>query len=323
VLTDFDAEENMPGTMRAVVTHEWGDPEQLRVEEIPRPEAGEGELLVRVLAAGINPVDWKTRRNGGLMKSRGIEPPVILGWDVSGVVEAVGPGVEGFAVGDEVFGLGAFPKALGAYAEYAAVPAADVAVKPANISHAEAAALPLVALTAHQAFELADLQAGQLVLVHAAAGGVGSVAVQLAKARGARVAGTAGPANQEFLRELGVDIPIDYTTTDFADVLSDVDVVLESQGGDVRQRSWGVLRPGGIMVSILGPLPQEDAEAHNVRGVHMLVHTSGVQMAEIADLIAAGKLRSIVQQEFPLSAAPDAHRLAESGHVRGKLVLVP
>jgi NADPH:quinone reductase-like Zn-dependent oxidoreductase len=323
VLSDIDAEETMPDTMRAVVTHEWGDPEQLRLEDVPRPEVGEGDLLVRVRAAGINPVDWKTRRNGGLMKSRGIEPPVILGWDISGVVEAVGPGAEGFAVGDEVFGLGSFPKALGGYAEYVAVAASDVAVKPANISHAEAASLPLVALTAHQALELADLQPGQLVLVHAAAGGVGSVAVQLAKARGARVAGTAGPTNQDFLRELGVDIPIDYTTTDFAAALSDVDVVLESQGGDVRQRSWGVLREGGVMVSILGPLPQEDAEAHKVRGVHMLVHPSGAQMAELAALVSAGKLRGIVQREFPLSEAPAAHRLAEGGHVRGKLVLIP
>jgi NADPH:quinone reductase-like Zn-dependent oxidoreductase len=313
----------MPGMMRALVTHEWGDPEELRLEEVPRPEAGEGELLVRVAAAGINPVDWKTRRNGGLMKSRGIEPPVILGWDISGVVEAVGPGVGGFAVGDEVFGLAGFPKAAGAYAEYAAVPAADMAHKPENISHVDAASLPLVALTAYQAFERAGLGPGQLVLIHAAAGGVGSAAVQLAKARGARVAGTAGPANQDFLRELGVDIPIDYTTTDFVEVLSDVDVVLESQGGDVRQRSWGVLRKGGIMVSILGPLPQEDAEAHGVRGVHMLVRPDGRQMQAIADLVAQGAVHACVQETFPFARAADAHRAAESGHTRGKLVLVP
>jgi len=313
----------MPGTMRALVTHDWGGPEQLRLEEIPRPEAGEGELLVRVAAAGINPVDWKTRRNGGLMKSRGIEPPVILGWDISGTVEAVGVGAEGFAVGDEVFGLGKFPKALGGYAEYVTVPAADVAIKPGNISHVEAASLPLAALTAHQAFELGGLSAGQLVLVQAAAGGVGSIAVQLAKARGARVAGTAGTANQELLRDLGVDIPIDYTTTDFADAVSDVDVVLESQGGDVRQRSWSVLRPGGVMVSILGPLPPEDAEAHGVRGVHMLVRPDGAQMAEIAELVATGKLRAIVHETFPFERAADAHRLAEVGHATGKLVLVP
>ena len=203
------------------------------------------------------------------------------------------------------------------------MPAAQVARKPANITHEEAAALPLVALTAHQAFELAELSDGQLALIHAAAGGVGSIAVQLAKARGARVAGTAGPANQEFLRELGVDIPIDYTATDFAAVLSDVDVVLESQGGDVRQRSWGVLRQGGIIVSILGPLPQEDAAAHGVRGVHMLVRPDGAQMQLIADLAASGAVRPVVQETYPFARAADAHRAAESGHTRGKLVLVP
>lgn len=313
----------MAGTMRALVTHQWGPPEELRLEEVPRPEAGEGELLVRVMAAGINPVDWKTRRNGGLMASRGVEPPVILGWDISGVVEAVGPGADGFAVGDEVFGLSKFPKVAGAYAEYAAVPAADVARKPANITHPEAASLPLAALTAFQALELAELSSGQSILVQAAAGGVGSLAVQLAKARGAIVAGTASGANQDLLRELGVDTPIDYSTTRFEDVVSGLDAVLESQGGEIRQRSWGVLRPGGIMVSILGPLPPEDAEAHGVRGTHLLVKPNGAQMGLIADLVAQGKVHPVVQEVFPFSRAADAHRLLEAGHARGKLVLVP
>lgn len=313
----------MAGTMRALVTHQWGPPEELRLEEVPRPEAGEGELLVRVMAAGINPVDWKTRRNGGLMASRGVEPPVILGWDISGVVEAVGPGADGFAVGDEVFGLSKFPKVAGAYAEYAAVPAADVARKPASITHPEAASLPLAALTAFQALELAELSSGQSILVQAAAGGVGSLAVQLAKARGAIVAGTASGANQDLLRELGVDTPIDYSTTRFEDVVSGLDAVLESQGGEIRQRSWGVLRPGGIMVSILGPLPPEDAEAHGVRGTHLLVKPNGAQMGLIADLVAQGKVHPVVQEVFPFSRAADAHRLLEAGHARGKLVLVP
>lgn len=313
----------MAGTMRALVTHQWGPPEELRLEEVPRPEAGEGELLVRVMAAGINPVDWKTRRNGGLMASRGVEPPVILGWDISGVVEAVGPGADGFAVGDEVFGLSKFPKVAGAYAEYAAVSAADVARKPASITHPEAASLPLAALTAFQALELAELSSGQSILVQAAAGGVGSLAVQLAKARGAIVAGTASGANQDLLRELGVDTPIDYSTTRFEDVVSGLDAVLESQGGEIRQRSWGVLRPGGIMVSILGPLPPEDAEAHGVRGTHLLVKPNGAQMGLIADLVAQGKVHPVVQEVFPFSRAADAHRLLEAGHARGKLVLVP
>jgi NADPH:quinone reductase-like Zn-dependent oxidoreductase len=313
----------MADTMRALVTHEWGDPEQMRLEQVPRPKAGDGELLVRVEAAGINPVDWKTRRSGGLMASRGVAPPVILGWDISGVVEAVGAGVEGFSVGDEVFGLPLFPKVAGGYAEYVAAPAADLAHKPSNITHVEAASLPLAALTAVQAMETAELAAGQLILVHAAAGGVGSLAVQIAKARGARVAGTASTSNQDTLRELGVDLPIDYTTTQFEDVVQDADVVLECMGGETRQRSWGVLRKGGIMVSILGPLPQEDADAHGVRGTNILVHPSGAQMAEIADLVASGALRPIVQEVFPFARAAEAHRASETGHVRGKLVLIP
>ncbi len=313
----------MAGTMRALVTHQWGDPEELRLEVVPRPEAGEGEVLVRVAAAGINPVDWKTRRTGGLMVSRGVEPPVILGWDISGVVEAVGPGVEGFAVGDEVFGLPKFPKVAGGYAEYVAAPAADLAHKPKNVSHPEAASLPLVGLTAIQALDAADLQAGQLILVHAAAGGVGSMAVQMAKARGARVAGTASTENQQTLRDLGVDIPIDYSTTRFEDVVSDADVVLESRGGDIRQRSWGVLRRGGIMVSILGPLPPEDAEAHGVRATSLLVRPDGAQMKTIADMVEAGTLRPFVREAFPLERAAEAHRIAETGHGRGKLVFIP
>ncbi len=313
----------MADTMRALVTHEWGDPEQMRLEQVPRPEAGDGELLVRVEAAGINPVDWKTRRSGGLMASRGVAPPVILGWDISGVVEAVGAGVDGFAVGDEVFGLPLFPKVAGGYAEYVAAPAADLAHKPSNITHVEAASLPLAALTALQAIEIAELAAGQLILVHAAAGGVGSLAVQIAKARGARVAGTASTSNQDTLRELGVDLPIDYTTTQFEDVVHDADVVLECIGGETRQRSWGVLRRGGIMVSILGPLPQEDADAHGVRGTNMLVHPSGAQMAQIAELVTSGALRPLVQEVFPFARAADAHRASETGHARGKLVLIP
>ncbi len=313
----------MADTMRALVTHEWGDPEQMRLEQVPRPEAGDGELLVRVEAAGINPVDWKTRRSGGLMASRGVAPPVILGWDISGVVEAVGAGVDGFAVGDEVFGLPLFPKVAGGYAEYVAAPAADLAHKPSNITHVEAASLPLAALTALQAIDIAELAAGQLILVHAAAGGVGSLAVQIAKARGARVAGTASTSNQDTLRELGVDLPIDYTTTQFEDVVHDADVVLECIGGETRQRSWGVLRRGGIMVSILGPLPQEDADAHGVRGTNMLVHPSGAQMAQIAELVTSGALRPLVQEVFPFARAADAHRASETGHARGKLVLIP
>ena len=312
----------MVATMRAVLTEAWGGPEVMREAEVARPEPGEGEVLVRVAAAGVNPVDWKTRKSGGLLARKGVEPPVILGWDISGTVEAVGPGVTRFAVGDEVFGMPRFPGVAAAYAEYVAAPEADLARKPSSVGHPEAAALPLVALTVLQAFRKAELQAGQTVLVHGAAGGVGSVAVQVAKALGARVAGTASAANQDLLRELGVDEPIDYAGQDFGQMLSDVDVVLDTQGGEVRERSWGVMRPGGILVSIVGPPKEGEAEGHGVRGAGIMVRTSGEQLEEIAKMVDDGALTPLVSATYPLADAADAHRSLETGHARGKLVLL-
>lgn len=309
-------------TMRAVVTEAWGGPEVMAEREVERPEPGEGEVLVRVAAAGVNPVDWKTRRSGGLLARKGVEPPVILGWDVSGTVEAVGPGVTRFAVGDEVFGMPRFPGVAGAYAEYVAAPEADLARKPATVGHPEAAALPLVGLTVLQAFRKAELQPGQTVLVHGAAGGVGSVAVQVAKALGARVAGTASAANQDLLRELGVDEPVDYAAERFEDRVSGVDVVLDTQGGEVRERSWGVLRPGGILVSIVGPPKEGEAEAHGVRGAGIMVRTSGEQLEELARMVDDGALTPVVGATHPLADAAEAHRSLETGHARGKLVLL-
>lgn len=308
-------------TMRAMVTTAWGGPEVMALQEVERPEPGEGEVLVRVHAAGVNPVDWKTRRNGGLLARRGVEPPVILGWDVSGVVEGLGPGVDAFAVGDEVFGLVRFPSLGGAYAEYVSAPAAELARKPAGIDHAQAAALPLVGLTALQAFQKAGLEGGQTVLVHAAAGGVGSVAVQIAKARGARVAGTASTANQELLVRLGVDVPIDYATQRFEELVSDVDVVLDAVGGDVRERTWGVMRPGGILVSVVGPPKEGEPEAHGVRAAAMLVRAGGEGMAELAELVGSGALTPVVGATHPLAEAAEAHRSLETGHASGKIVL--
>lgn len=308
-------------TMRAMVTTAWGGPEVMVLQEVERPEPGEGEVLVRVHAAGVNPVDWKTRRNGGLLARRGVEPPVILGWDVSGVVEALGPGVDAFAIGEEVFGLVRFPALGGAYAEYVSAPAADLARKPAGIDHAQAAALPLVGLTALQAFAKAGLEGGQTVLVHAAAGGVGSAAVQIARARGARVAGTASTANQELLIRLGVDVPIDYATQRFEELVSDVDVVLDAVGGEVRERTWGVMRPGGILVSVVGPPKEGEPESHGVRAAAMLVRASGEGMAELAALVGSGALTPVVGATHPLADAAEVHRSLETGHARGKIVL--
>jgi len=307
--------------MRAVVTTAWGGPEVLEERTVPRPEPGEGEVLVRVRATGVNPVDHKTRASGGLLARRGVEPPVILGWDVAGTVEAVGPGVTAFAPGDDVFGMPRFPGVAGTYAEYVAAPAADLARMPAGLAHAEAAALPLVTLTALQAFAKAGLADGQSVLVHAAAGGVGHVAVQIAKSRGCTVAGTASAGNQDLLRDLGVDLPVDYAAQAFEEVVRDVDVVLDPLGGDVRRRSWGVLRPGGVLVSVVGPPKEGEAEAHGVRGAGIMVRTSGEGMAEVARLVESGALRPVVGERLPLAAAADAHRRMETGHARGKIVL--
>jgi NADPH:quinone reductase-like Zn-dependent oxidoreductase len=309
------------GDMRAMVATAWGGPEVLEERTVPRPEPGEGEVLVRVRAAGVNPVDHKTRASGGLLGRRGVAPPVILGWDVAGTVEAVGPGVTAFAPGDEVFGMPRFPDVAGAYAEYVAAPADTLARIPAGIDHAEAAALPLVALTVLQAFAKAALADGASVLVHAAAGGVGHVAVQVARARGCRVAGTASAANQELLRELGVDTPVDYGAQAFEEVVRDVDVVLDPVGGEVRARSWGVLRPGGVLVSVVGPPKEGEAEAHGARGAAILVRPSGEGMAEVARLVESGALRPVVSARLPLSEVAEAHRRLETGHGRGKVVL--
>lgn len=237
--------------MRAIVVNEWGGPENLVEREIDRPEPGLGEVLVRVHAAGVNPVDWKTRDSGALI-AWGEHP--IVGWDVSGTVEAVGPGVTLHAPGDEVYGMPHFPRQAGGYAEYVSAPARHFAAKPAALDHVQAAALPLAALTAWQALvDTAGVSAGQRVLVHAAAGGVGHLAVQIAKARGAYVIGTASAGKHALLRELGADEVIDYRTTDFEDAVADVDVVIDAVGGDYTRRSLKVLKAGGHLVTLPGP----------------------------------------------------------------------
>ena len=309
-------------TMRAVSQDVLGGPEVLKIVETERPAPRPNEVLVRVRAAGVNPTDWKHRANGGFLG----EPPFVLGWDVSGVVEAVGVGVALFEPGDEVFGMLPYPFGHGSHAEYVTVPARALAPKPAGIDHVQAGALPLVSLTAWQALvETAELRAGQRVLIHAAAGGVGHVAVQIAKARGAYVIGTASAGKHGFLRELGADEVIDYRETDFAEVVKDVDVVLDTIGGDHSVRSLGVLRPGGVVVSIL-PVGSDDfyeeADRLGVRAVRMLVDADRTGMLEIARLVEQGALRPTIAGTFPLAEAVEAHRRGETGRTTGKLVLV-
>ncbi|KAF2775767.1 MULTISPECIES: NADP-dependent oxidoreductase [Streptomyces] len=309
-------------TMRAISQDVLGGPEVLKEVRLERPEPRPNEVLVRVRAAGVNPTDWKHRATGGFLG----EPPFVLGWDVSGVVESVGIGVAAFRPGDEVFGMLSYPFGHGSHAEYVTAPARAFTHKPAGIDHVQAGALPLVSLTAwHALVERADVRPGQRVLVHAAAGGVGHVAVQIAKARGAHVIGTASAGKHEFLRSLGADETVDYRETDFAEAVKDVDVVLDTIGGDTSLRSLRVLRPGGVVVSIL-PVGSdefyEEAERLGVRAVRMLVDADRAGMEEVARLVESGKLRATVAGTFPLAEAARAHAQGETGRTTGKLVLV-
>ncbi|MEZ0092277.1 NADP-dependent oxidoreductase [Streptacidiphilus sp. EB129] len=313
--------------MRAVVQYGFGGPEVLRVEEVPRPEPLPTEVLVRVHAAGVNPVDWKTRRGTGMSGVLG-EPPFVLGWDVSGVVESVGFGVTTLSAGDEVYGMPWFPRAAGGYAEYVTAPARQFARKPATASHEQAAAVPLAALTAWQALvDTADVRAGQRVLVHAAAGGVGHLAVQFAKHLGAQVIATASSGRHAWLREIGADELIDYTAVRFEDAVQDVDVVIDLVGDAhdrTSLRSLEVLHPGGLLVAIPGGVSPELADAAKARGVRVspfLVEPDGPALARIADLIDAGDVVVEVEEVFPLEQAAEAHRRGEAGRTRGKLVL--
>lgn len=309
-------------TMRAISQDTIGGPEVLQEVELPRPEPGPSELLIRVHAAGLNPTDWKHRSIPGLFVG---EPPFVLGWDVSGVVEEVGLGVTLFKPGDEVLGMLPYPHGVGSHAEYVTGPARAFAPKPAGIDHVQAGALPLAALTAWQALvDTAGVEAEQRVLIHAAAGGVGHLAVQIAKERGAYVVGTASAGKHDFLRGLGADELIDYRVTDFAEVARDMDVVLDTLGGEVRSRSLRTLRPGGLLVSILPIGRQEvlaEAEQYGVRAELLLVEADHAGMNAVADLVTAGRLRAEIAGTFPLAEAAKAHALGDTNRTAGKLVL--
>ncbi|MFC8174017.1 NADP-dependent oxidoreductase [Streptomyces sp. NPDC057325] len=304
--------------MRAVVVERWGGPENLVERDVERPGPGLNEVLVRVHAAGVNPVDWKTRASGALI-GWGAVPAV--GWDVSGTVEAVGPGVGHLRPGDEVFGMPLFPRQAGAYAEYVVAPARHLAPKPASLTHVEAAALPLAGLTAWQALvDAADVRPGERVLVHAAAGGVGHLAVQIAKARGAHVIGTASAAKHALVRELGADEVVDYREVRFEDVLRDVDVVLDGIGGETAERSLKVLRPGGRLITLPGP-DDVPAAPEGVRAVWVLVEPDHLGLRELAALVERGELRPVADTALPLAEAAKAHAIGEEGRTTGKIVL--
>jgi NADPH:quinone reductase-like Zn-dependent oxidoreductase len=307
--------------MRAITQQALGGPEVLELADFPAPEPAPTEVLVRVAAAGVNPVDWKVRARGGLLG----EPPFTVGWDVAGTVEALGFGATRFAVGDRVFGMPRFPREAAAYAEYVTSPSRQLARIPEGLSDVEAAAVPLAGLTAWQALvETADVQPGQRVLVLGAAGGVGHLAVQIAKARGAYVIGTARSPKHGFLAELGVDEAIDYTSQPVEDAAGDVDVVVDLVGSEETARALGTLRDGGLFIVVpsaagLGTLLEAAGDRVRVTGI--LVEPDRAGLEAIADLIETGELRPHVAQTFPLEEAGHAHEAGETGRTQGKLVL--
>lgn len=312
--------------MKAITLPEPGGVENFQIEEIEQPALQKNEVLVKVKAISINPVDTKTREGKAFYNQLKEESKVILGWDISGIVEAVGEDVAYFKAGDEVFGMVNFPGIGRAYAEYVAAPEAHLAHKPANISHQEAAAATLAALTAWQVLvHEADIQPGQRVLIHAAAGGVGHYAVQIAKFFKAYVIGTASSENHAFLRDLGVDEPIDYKSQQVEDVVQNVDIVLDSLGEENTRRSLKTLKDGGKIISILGGAKEQvqaEASKRNIEAKNYLVHSSGEDMAKLADLLQRGILKSHVAYTFPFEDMAKAHQQVETRKTNGKVVVV-
>lgn len=308
--------------MRAVTQQSFGGPEVLEITEIGRPQLSVNEVLVRVHAAGVNPIDAHVR--SGAIPVLG-EPPFIIGWDISGVVEEVAPGVTRFVVGDEVYGMPYIPRAANGYAEYVAAPSRQLAHKPVSIDHLQAAGLPLAGLTAWQALvDAAKVGSGQRVLVHGGGGGVGHLAIQIAKARGAEVVTTASAAKHDFVRQLGVDQIIDYRTKKFEEAVDDVDVVLESVGGDTAVRSLDVLRPGGTLITIVDMRNFELARRTTERGFQFVGVTAEpdcVGLTALAYLVDSGKLRPNIEHALPLADAAKAHQLIDAGSTMGKIVL--
>ena len=320
VLPNFAAAESATSTMKAIVIHEYGGPEVLKYEDVPRPEPKADQILIRVIAAGVNPVDGMIR-SGMFAKDGNGAFPMVLGGDIAGVVERVGNKITKFKAGDPVFAYASLDSG-GGYAQYAVVPEGDAAPKPKSLTYVEAGAVPIVALTAWQALiDTAKLNAGQTVLIHGGSGGVGSFAIQIAKARGAKVIATASTANQDLLKQLGTDVAVDYTKQKFEDVAKDVDVVLDSVGKDTLTRSYGVVKKGGIIVSLVARPNQSDLEKHGIRGVALSVEPNSGELAQIGKLIDEKKIRVIVSQTFPLSEVKKAQEQVASGHTRGKIVL--
>lgn len=307
--------------MKAIRIHGRGGPDHLVYEDVPQPHPGPGEVLVRVSATGVfvNELRWNETYETKEGSKRVLPIP---GRDLSGVVVEVGPGVTALTEGAQVYAMLDYSRD-GADADYTLALPGELAPKPRTLDAVQAAAVPLSALTAWQGFfEHASLVAGQTVLIHGGAGGVGVFAVQLARWAGAHVIATASARNRDFLRELGADEFIDYTTTRFEDVVHDVDLVFDLVGGDTLQRSWQVIKPGGTLVSVVSPPPPADvAKGHDVRFAWFVVEPNREQLIQVGELIDAGKLRPIIDAVFPLSQARQAYEQGMKGHTRGKVVL--
>ncbi len=305
-------------TMKAVVVHEYGGPEVLKYEDAPRPEPKESEVLVRVIAAGVNPVDALIR-SGKYAKFFGTTLPLIPGCDIAGIVEKAGAKISKLKIGDPIY---AYVMWGGGYAEYALANEGEATTKPKSLNFVEAAAVPLAALTAWQALvDTAQLSAGQTVLIHGGSGGVGSFAIQIAKARGAKVIATASTPNQDLLKQLGADVAIDYAKTKFEDVAKDVDVVLDSVGKDTLVRSYGVIKKGGFIATLVAEPDQAELDKHGIRGAPISVKPNANELAEIAKLIEEKKIKPIVSLVLPLTEAVKAQEQAATHHTRGKIVL--
>ncbi|HEX3416952.1 MAG TPA: NADP-dependent oxidoreductase [Stellaceae bacterium] len=307
--------------MKAIRIQAFGGPEVLQLDDVAIPQPAEGELLVRIHAASVNPVDYKIRR-GTVPWVSSEMLPMTLGRDLSGTVESAGTGVDAFSDGDALYAmLGGIDR--GSYAEYVLVRPNEAAPKPARLSHIEAAAVPLAALTAWQGlFDHGYLEAGQTVLIHGGSGGVGHFAIQFAKVKGAEVLTTVSAQNLDFVEELGADRAIDHQSQRFEEIARDVDLVLDLVGGETRERSWSVLKPGGVLVSALGEPSREKAMQHRAHGVGYRAQPNAGQLAEIGRLIDEGKVRPVIMATYQLAEARGAHERLERGHVRGKIVLV-
>ncbi|MEY2536960.1 MAG: hypothetical protein QOG67_700 [Verrucomicrobiota bacterium] len=307
-----------PPTMNAIIAHEYGGPEVLKYEKVPVPEPKEPEVLVRVIASGVNPAD-PLILNGKYAREFGTHLPLILGYEMAGVVVKTGAKVARLKIGDPVY---AYLLYGGGWAEYCISNEGEAATKPASLNFTEAAAVPLAALTAWQALiDTAKIEKGQTVLIHGGSGGVGSFAIQIAKERGARVIATASTSNQDLLKQLGADVAIDYTKTRFEDVAKDVDIVLDPVGHETLERSYAVVRKGGMIVSLVARCDPAELAKHEIHGASVSSHPDANELAQITKLIEEKKLKPIVSQVLPLTDASKAAAQAATHHTRGKIVL--